>query len=226
MSQWPDRIVELRQYRVHAELRHQLVSVFDEHLVEGQEADGMHIIGQFVDLDRADRFVWLRGFSTMDQRHAALTTFYGGPVWKAHSHEANPTMVDIDDVLLLEPVGAWHPEPEPGDIDPRLVEVALCPLHEPIGVDQHGALRRALERMTPGLVGVLATHHAVNTFPALPVRDGDEQLVVVDVRAPEQQTHATSAWTAMATVLDEAALPLRGPITRLRLLPTPRSKLR
>jgi hypothetical protein len=29
MKQWPDHILELRQYDVHPELRHQLVAVFD-----------------------------------------------------------------------------------------------------------------------------------------------------------------------------------------------------
>ena len=48
--------------------------------------------------------MWLRGFSTMDDRKAALERFYYGPVWKAHRAAANATMIDSDDVLLLRPV--------------------------------------------------------------------------------------------------------------------------
>lgn len=225
MKQWPDHIIELRQYHVHPELRHQLVAVFDAYFVDGQEHDGMHIIGQFIDLDRPDRFVWLRGFDTMEQRHQALTAFYSGPVWKAHSHEANPTMIDVDDVLLLHPIGRWQPATEPGKTERRVIEIALCPLTEPIGRDQLDALHQALGQVTAGLVGVMATHHAANTFPDLPVRDGDEHLVIVHARPPEP-TGTPSAWTPLATTLAGGTLPLRGPITRLRLLPTPNSRLR
>jgi hypothetical protein len=35
----------------------------------------MRVIGQFTDLDRADRFVWLRGFADMAARRAGLESF-------------------------------------------------------------------------------------------------------------------------------------------------------
>lgn len=225
MKQWPDHILELRQYRVHPELRHQLVAVFDAYFVDGQEHDGAHIIGQFIDLDRPDRFVWLRGFDTMEQRHQALTAFYSGPVWKAHSHEANLTMIDSDDVLLLQPIGRWQPSTPAGGTDPRIIEIALCPLAKPLAANAHVQLREALEPVADDLVGILATHHAANTFPALPVRDGDEHLVIVHARLPEPIDTA-NAWTPVAAILAASALPLRGPIARLRLLPTPNSNLR
>ena len=41
----------------------------------------MRVIGTFTDLDRPDRFVWLRGFADMAARRAGLESFYGGPVW-------------------------------------------------------------------------------------------------------------------------------------------------
>jgi NIPSNAP. len=59
--------------------------------------------GQFADADDADRFVWLRGFADMAARARALAAFYDGPVWRAHREEANATMIDSDDVLLLRP---------------------------------------------------------------------------------------------------------------------------
>ena len=55
-------------------------------------------------LDRPDRFVWLRGFADMTVRKTALESFYGGTLWKSHSAAANATMIDVDDVLLLQPV--------------------------------------------------------------------------------------------------------------------------
>ena len=63
----------------------------------------MSVIGQFRDLDDPDSFVWLRGFNDMPSRAAALNLFYTGPVWAAHRDEANSTMINSDNVLLLRP---------------------------------------------------------------------------------------------------------------------------
>ena len=62
-------IVELRQYTLVPGGRDTLVSLFDAHFVESQEAEGMRIVGQFRDLDRAERFVWVREFPSMAVRH-------------------------------------------------------------------------------------------------------------------------------------------------------------
>ena len=96
-------IVELRQYTLHPGTRDVLIDLFDREFVESQEALGMSVIGQFRDLDDANRFVWLRGFRDMPSRARGLADFYGGPVWKAHCDAANATMIDFDDVLLLRP---------------------------------------------------------------------------------------------------------------------------
>ena len=113
---YPDRcctVVELRQYTLHPSRRDDLIELFDREFVETQEAAGMHIVGQFRDLDDPDRFVWIRGFTDMSSRDAALQDFYGGPVWKEHRAAAASTMIDSDDVLLLKPAfddaGLAHP---------------------------------------------------------------------------------------------------------------------
>ena len=46
-----DTIFELRQYTLHPGQRDILVDVFDDNFVEGQEATGIRIIGQYRDLD-------------------------------------------------------------------------------------------------------------------------------------------------------------------------------
>ena len=94
-------IVELRQYKLHDGRRDTLIELFERAFIEPQEALGMKVIGIFRDLDRPDRFVWLRGFRDMDSRVAGLTDFYDGSVWKAHREAANATMIDSDNVLLL-----------------------------------------------------------------------------------------------------------------------------
>jgi hypothetical protein len=108
-------IVELRQYTLRAGQRDTLITLFDREFVETQEALGIHVIGQFRDLDAGDRFVWMRGFTDMDRRLTGLEAFYGGPDWAEHRSAANATMVDVDDVLLLRPpeggAGLRHPPP-------------------------------------------------------------------------------------------------------------------
>src|SRR5229473_21797 len=96
-------VVELRQYTLHLGKRDVLIDLFDREFVESQEAVGINVIGQFRDLGKPDRFVWLRGFRDMPSRAQALQEFYGGPVWKAHREAANDTMIDSDNVLLLRP---------------------------------------------------------------------------------------------------------------------------
>ncbi len=52
-------IVELRQYTLREGRRDELIDLFDREFVETQEQLGIAVLGQFRDLDRPDRFVWL-----------------------------------------------------------------------------------------------------------------------------------------------------------------------
>ena len=47
-------VVELRRYALHPGTRETLIEVFDEHLIDPQEAVGMQVLGQFRDLDDPD----------------------------------------------------------------------------------------------------------------------------------------------------------------------------
>src|SRR5215831_5247716 len=99
-----DTVFELRQYTLYGGKRDTLISLFEKNFIESQDAVGAHIIGTFRDLDDPDRFAWLRGFRDMQARQQALDAFYGStPAWLAHKKEANTTMVDSDNVLLLRP---------------------------------------------------------------------------------------------------------------------------
>ncbi len=52
--------MELRQYTLHPGRRDELIALFEREVVENQEAAGIDLIGQFVDLDDPARFVLLR----------------------------------------------------------------------------------------------------------------------------------------------------------------------
>jgi NIPSNAP len=226
-------VVELRQYTLHPGQRESLISLFERELVEPQEAAGMRLIGQFRDLDRTDRFVWLRGFSDMVSRRAALEAFYGGPVWRAHSAAANATMIDSDDVLLLRPVNEASAFPKsPETLGPRdrrpagAYVVTICSLG---AAADPGVLERtllpALAATSSPALGVFVEEASENTYPALPVRTGEH--VVVWVQQTAHDDESLRAAIADSHELARTRLPqLAGPPIHLRLDPTPRSRLR
>jgi len=202
-------IVELRQYTLHPGRRDALIDLFEREFVESQAAEGITLIGLFRDLDDPDRFVWLRGFADMEQRRRALTAFYGGPVWAAHRAAANATMIDSDDVLLLRP-GANVTAQARGALVAVTV-LALEPDAETLFEDQ---TRADLERAGAQVLAWWVTEPAANTFPGLPVREGEAVLVWL-ASFPDPTAHAA----CLAAVQASGATVLQ----RLRLEPTARS---
>src|SRR3954471_19556924 len=165
-------VLELRQYTLHPGKRDVLIELFEDALIEPQEAAGMRIVGQFRDLDRPDHFVWIRGFSDMPSRAKALSAFYGGPVWKAHRAAANATMIDSDDVLLLRPrrPGVDFPALRP-ERSSTMVVATICP--RPLEAEVAPIMIEAGGRP----LATLETEPAENDYPALPVRTGENVVV-------------------------------------------------
>jgi hypothetical protein len=69
-------VIELRQYTMKPGRRDDLIAMFEERFIETQEAQGIHVLGQFRDRDRPNYFVWMRGFADMPARAAGLDGFY------------------------------------------------------------------------------------------------------------------------------------------------------
>ena len=102
-------VFELRRYRLLPGGREPLISLFDREFVEPQEALGMRVEAEFRDLEDPNAFVWVRSFRNMEARTEALQSFYSGPIWKKHGPDANATMLNSDNVLLLKSAGAMQP---------------------------------------------------------------------------------------------------------------------
>ena len=183
-------VIELRRYRLQPCARETLIELFDQAFVEPQEALGMRIIGQFRDLDDADSFVWLRGFRDMPSRAEALRDFYTGPVWAVHRDEANATMVNSDNVLLLRPAfpgsgfalpGSRRPEPAARKAQPGLVVATIAYLAP--GTDEAAAaffeqsMRPLLMQASADVRTALVAERSPNSFPRLPVREGETVFV-------------------------------------------------
>jgi len=239
-----DDVIELRQYAMQPARRDELIELFEREFIESQEAVGMHVIGQFRDLDAPDRFVWLRGFAGMPVRAEALDGFYSGPTWKRHREAANATIADSDDVLLLRPARAdsgFAKAAKPrasldeGRVSDGVIEAGICSLDAPA---DDGFLERFEHRLAPRLqaagaelIGVYVTEASANTYPRLPVREGEQVLVwfarLADVDAHHRYEAALLADTQWREAVAQSLLHgLKQPPQRLRLSPTQRSELR
>lgn len=180
-------VVELRQYALHPGQRETLIALFDREFVETQEATGMEVIAQFRDIDRPDVFTWLRGFPDMPSRAASLGAFYGGPVWAAHRAAANATMISSDNVRLLRPARRGsafelgdRPTPD-ANVEPGLIVATIYTLLAPAAEGFTDAFERVIvpELAASGVrpFALFETEPSPNTFPRLPVREGEHAFV-------------------------------------------------
>jgi hypothetical protein len=229
---------------MHAGKRDVLINLFDREFVESQEALGIKVIGQFRDLDRPDHFVWLRGFRDMISRARALTDFYGGPVWKTHREAANATMLNSDSVLLLRPAlptsgfsleNMKRPPVGSDDVPTSLVVTTIYYFERPVAPDFINFFEQTLRPVATTLGATICayfvTENSENTFPALPVRAGENVFVwfstFQDSAAYENYVAALSESERWR---DEVSNGLKRYFNRtpevLKLSPTARSQLR
>jgi hypothetical protein len=237
-------VVELRQYTLHPGKRDVLINLFDREFVETQEALGVKIIGQFRDLDHPDRFVWLRGFRDMPSRAEALSDFYGGPVWKTHREAANATMIDSDNVLLLRPVlptsgfsleNMNRPPVGSDEVSTSLVVATIYYFVDPVTPDFINFFEHTLRPVAASLGATISAYFVMenseNTFPALPVRAG-ENVFVWFATFPELAAYENylAALSRSEQWRGEISTTLKRYLKRspevLRLSPTARSQLR
>jgi len=236
-------ILELRMYTLHAGRRAELIELFEREFVETQEAVGMQVLGQFYDLDDADRFVWLRGFNDMSARAQSLHAFYSGPVWKAQRDAANATMVDSDDVLLLR---LAHPQsgfsfkdgqrPAQGSRAKQAGFVTATiyyfdALVDPDFIDYfENSIHPMLVAAGASILAYFVTEDSPNTYPPLPVREGEFVFVWF------AGFHDLEAYESYLATLERSKFlkdeittflkkHLKGKPEVLRLSPTPRSWL-
>ena len=237
-------IVELRQYTLHPGKRHVLIDLFEQEFIEPQEALGMKVIGQFRDVDNRNRFVWLRGFFDMESRARALQEFYTGPIWKAHREAANATMVDSDNVLLLRPASAAsgfsfddsdRPARGSNEVSQALVAATIYYFDAPVDAGFveffEQTLKPALTDSGASILAYFVTENSENTFPALPVREG-ENVFVWFARFSDPATYELhgAALTRSPRWRDEISKELGRRLKRtpetVKLSPTARSLLR
>ena len=236
-------IVELRQYTLHPGKRDVLIDLFDREFVESQEALGMKVIGQFRNLDNPNRFVWLRGFRDMPSRVEALKDFYGGPVWKAHREAANAAMIDSNNVLLLHPAtptsgfslgNSERPRPGSNETRNELIVATIYYFDAPVDSDFvqffDKTMKPAVIDSGATVLAYFVTEHSENTFPPLPVREGENVFIwFARFNDPAAYERHTAALTQSPPWRDEISKELARRFKRapevLKLSPTTRSLL-
>jgi hypothetical protein len=113
----------------------------------------------------------------MQARALSLAAFYGGPVWRAHREAANATMIDSDDVLLLRPARPDSAFVLERDRLPRggfvLATVTQLESPEVVSLFEETIAPRITES-GGSILGYFVTETGENTFPSLPVREGEQ----------------------------------------------------
>lgn len=183
-------IVELRQYITYPGKRDVLFTLFEQEFIESQEAAGIRVIAQFRDLNDPHRFTWLRGFPSMEARKQSLTDFYYGALWKTWKAEANATLYDNDDVLLLRPAspgsGFAPPaaaRPAKGSAAPHagLVVATLYHFKDEVSpafvAGFNATLAPVFSKSGAQVLASFVTDKSPNTFAQLPVRENANVFV-------------------------------------------------
>ena len=238
-------VIELRQYLHHPGRRDEFIGLFDAYFIEEQEHYGAFIPGQFRDRTDPDRFVWLRGFADMHMRRTALHDFYHvSPLWQAHRTAANDTISDVSNVFLLRPARvstgfcfdpANRPMRDAPEVAGGVIIVTIYAFDAPVDprfVDFfENTMIPLLRKAGATPLGHFVTEPAENTYPALPVREGENVFVWFASFADEAAyssyhsalTQSQEWITSLVPALQTWGASLE---ETLELLPTRRSLLR
>jgi hypothetical protein len=235
-------IVDLRMYTHQPNKRDDFIKLFEDQFIETQEAVGIQVIGQFYDLDDPNRCIWMRGFNDMDSRKESLNAFYTGPIWKEYRDATNTTLIDSDNVLLLR---LAHPNSGftlSGNRPPLgsslkqdgLITAAIYYFNASVGSDFidyfENNIQPVLADMGASILASFVTEDSPNTFPRLPVREGEHAFVWFAGFRDEEayQSHLdelenSKIWKEKISKFLKKSL--KGKPEVLKLAPTPRSRL-
>ena len=179
----------------------------------------------------------------MASRALALEDFYGGPVWKAHREAANATMIDSDNVLLLRPASpasgfdltdSERPSLSAAKSVEGFVLATIYHLDAPVSPDFveffEQTIKPAWSDAGAAVTSYFVTEPSKNTFPALPVREGENVFVWFsrfdNLVAYELHLVALGRSKLWRDTSSEAADRLIRQPEVLKLTPTARSQLR
>jgi hypothetical protein len=229
-------VVELRRYAMQPGKRDTLISLFEREFIETQERAGMVPVGHYRDLDDPDSYVWFRAFERFEERREALATFYGSRTWLDNRTEANSTLVDSDNVLMLRSARPDSGFDLRGLTRPGGAAVSQSPARSFVAVSifmlgqaaDDGLIAAFETRLLPQLqacgkrIAYYVTEKRQNDFPALPVR---EEFVFVVIGVCEADD-ALATWVQAVEGTGRDLSTLTTSAETLRLEPAARSLFR
>jgi NIPSNAP len=95
-------IVEVRSYRIKPGHREEFVELFVTRAIPALQSHGMSILGPMLDLENPNKFVWLRGFPSLEGRDEMKNAFYESDLWKKELEAIAMPMLESYDVILCE----------------------------------------------------------------------------------------------------------------------------
>ena len=95
-------IVEVRAYRIKPGRREEFIQFFETRSVPALQSNGMKVIGPMIDVENPNKFVFLRGFPSLEERERMRDAFYGGELWKNELEAIAMPMIESYDVILCE----------------------------------------------------------------------------------------------------------------------------
>ncbi len=99
------KVIELRNYLLKPGSTNSFNTYFSNHFIQPMRDMGVEILGKFSLQNKTNRFVWIRGFESMQQRKKFLPDFYlQSEVWKKYKKGANELIRNSDNVYLLRPL--------------------------------------------------------------------------------------------------------------------------
>jgi quinol monooxygenase YgiN len=194
-------IFEIRNYRIQPGMRDHFIDYFEEHFIFSQQAEQMHILGQFRMLGVPDRFVWVRGYTTMQMRTAGLQRFYNGSFWLKHRARINAMILDSSDVHLLRSLSntddltrGCTPDTIATELEAGIIDLATGVIAvdfyqaDPTNMDTAAvALAQAYQNVGIHVRGVLTAELSKNGFLRHPALQNPGELVVISCYENEQQ---------------------------------------
>jgi hypothetical protein len=95
-------IVEVRTYTTRTGCRQRFVELFETRTGPLQRSLGIEVAGPWIDLEHPDRFVWLRGFPSMEEHEAMKRDLYEGPEWTGELEAVMMPMLEHFTSILIE----------------------------------------------------------------------------------------------------------------------------
>ena len=91
---------ELRQYRCRPGQRENWVKYMEEVVIPFQVGKGMVICGSFTGEEEDDLYVWIRRFTSEEERVRLYEAVYESDTWKNEIAPRIPDMLDRDKIVV------------------------------------------------------------------------------------------------------------------------------